>query len=156
MSHLRAKTSLIGLVLMFSTYAIADEGLVLEDDFYLGVWSPYARSWQKDVPICIWSEDGDRFRIVATGLSPGQRFSVANGLGDLVRYNVTVRSGRRFRAREQLRQNIPSRRVYPSSKTEFCTDGESARVRVVVNKRQIDRALPAIYTDTLLLVISPQ
>ncbi|MBX2885302.1 MAG: hypothetical protein KTR32_35435 [Granulosicoccus sp.] len=151
----RLKIGLLGIVLILGFGAIADEGVIVEEDLFVGVWSPHARRWVKEVPVCIWSEDADRFRVIATGLSPGQRFAVSNGMGDLVRYNVSLRSGRRFRSRETLRQNIPSRRVYRSSTNELCIDGENARVRVVVNKRQIDRAVPAIYTDTLLLVLSP-
>lgn len=153
---LREKCALIVLVLLCGFSVVADEGVVVNDDLFVGVWHPSARRWQKEVPICIWSENGDRFRIIATGLSPGQNFSVSNDLGNLVRYNVILRSGQRFRGRERLRQNTPSRRVYRSSATEQCVNGESARIQVVINKRQIDRAIPSVYSDTLLLVLSPQ
>jgi len=130
-------------------------GLSVEEDLYLGVWSPYASTWQTEIPICIWSEEGDFFRITASGLAPGRKFSLTNNLQQTVPYKVFLLDGKRFRRRERLRQNVPSRRIYPSAESRFCHRGYTARVRVKLNKKQIDRAVPAIYSDTLLLILSP-
>lgn len=135
--------------------AHAANGIQIEDDLFMGVWSPYVRRWRAEVPLCLWSDEGDLFRITASGLTPGNAFSLTNDLGDQVRYKVILHSGRLFKRRERLRQDRPSRLTYPSAVTQYCQRGYTARIRVDLNKGDIDRAIPAIYSDTLMLVISP-
>jgi hypothetical protein len=131
-------------------------GLTLKEDMFLGVWSPLVSKWERRVPVCVWNEDGvTLYRVTATGLAPGANFAMTNDIGDEVGYRVFWHTGKKLRQRERLRANTVSRKVFQFDNTRQCRSGPNAQLRIRANKRDIDSAIPGIYNDTLLLVLSP-
>lgn len=143
------------LILLLTIGTAVAGGVIVNDDLYLGIWTPIASRWETRVPVCIWSEDESAYRISVSGASVGRRFMLNNDIGDQVWYRVYWHTGKNYKKRERLRPTIPSRRAYAFSPERNCTDGFNAQIRVRVSKRQIDRAPPGIYNDTLLLILSP-
>ena len=132
------------------------DGISVADDLYLGVWSPRISKWETTVPVCVWSEDGNTlYRVSASGQASGNQFALLNDIGDSVNYKVFWHTGRRFRQRERLQPNTASRRVYTFDSSRQCIGGPSAEIRVRLNKREIDAAIPGIYNDSLLFILSP-
>jgi len=146
--------ALVLLTLMISRVAVG--GITVNDNLFLGVWSPLINKWEKTIPICVWSEDGDTlYRVTASGLASGTQYAMTNDIGGQVRYRVFWHSGRRFKQRERLRSNIVSQGVFNFDLSRQCNSGPNAQLRVRVNKRDIDTAIPGIYNDTLILMLSP-
>jgi len=131
-------------------------GASIKDDLFVGVWSPFRTKWEADVPVCVWSEDGNAlYQVSASGSATSADFHLSNDVSDLIQYRVYWHSGRTFKKRERLQVNIPSRKNYTFSDSAQCTDGPSARIRVRLNQRAVNEAPPGIYNDRLLLTISP-
>ncbi len=105
------------------------------------------------MPVCI-SNDTDQslYRVLATG-NHANNFALANELGDQVRYRVFWHTGNNFRQREALEASVASRRVY--NRRGDCQIEPAGYIRVRLNKQDIDNAIPAIYQDTLVVMLSP-
>lgn len=148
---------IVALVLLTCLLApVALAGIVLKEDMFLGVWSPLVSKWERRVPVCVWNEDGvTLYRVTATGLAPGAQFAMTNDIGGEVGYRVFWHTGKKLRLRERLRANTVSRKVFQFDNTRQCRSGPNAQLRIRANKRDIDSAIPGIYSDTLLLLLSP-
>lgn len=126
------------------------------DDLYVGIWSPFGRNWEKTVPICVTGDVGETaYRVRASSLNNASRFTADNTIADKVRYQVYWHTGSAFKQRERLRPDRESRRTYNYNFDSGCLSTPSAKLRVKINNRDINRAVPAIYSDTLLITISP-
>jgi len=144
------------LLLLVGSQGILANGASIEDDLFLGVWSPFRTRWVAEVPVCVWSGDGAaQYQVAASGLASPDQFALTNDVDDQVSYAVIWRPGARGGRRERLNPGVLSTGTYPFSLTEQCTDGPSARLKVRVNRRAINRAPTGIYNDTILLTIVP-
>ena len=131
-------------------------GASIKDDLFVGVWSPFRSKWETDVPVCVWSEDGNNlYQVSAGGTVTSTDFRLSNDVNDTIEYRVFWHTGRGFNRRERLQPNILSRKNYRFSDTAQCIDGPSARIRVRLNRRAVNAAPPGIYNDQLVLTISP-
>lgn len=128
----------------------------LDDDLFLGTWSPTRSVWQRAIPVCVWSADGrGNYRVVVQGNSVGQRYAMTDGSDHRVEYRLRwFESGTRGR-RERLRQGVESRRSYAFRDESGCRDTDRPHLEVQVNRRQIDRAPVGIYRDTLQVTVVP-
>ncbi len=150
---MRVLTLLTFCGLLFSGTWVLSAGVSVSGDLFLGVWSPQQSQWESRVPVCV-SEDADDapYRVVATG-DHASVFALANELGDQVGYRVFWHTGNNYNRRERLRPSSPSRWSYTDSGN--CDVQPTAYIRVRLEKRDIDQAIPAIYQDTLVVMLSP-
>ena len=91
----------------------------------------------------------------ASGIGEGG-FSLENEAGGGVAYRLFLHRGNANGQgpREELRAGRPSRHTITGDGTFRCGGGSNARVRVRIGRRDIERAPPGIYRDTLLLTLS--
>lgn len=130
---------------------------VITDDFDFGSWSPFLTRWQKSVPVCVWDSTGSQtiFRVQAAGLVSNVRFRLANDIGDRVPYRLHWRGGSNTNGRERLVPNMASRRVYRINDTSRCASGPTGLLQLTINTRALARVPTGIYSDTIVLIISP-
>ena len=154
----RARTlaSVLTLSAMLCSSASAG-GIAILDDLFAGVWSPFGTRWQAEAPVCLWDESGQgSYHVTASGGSAGDAFRLDAGSGDGVRYRVFWQRrdvpGRGHR--EELFPGVLSSRPVQGSLAPLCGGEANARVRVEIDRRDIDRASPGIYADTLTLTLS--
>ncbi len=125
------------------------------DDLFIGVWSPFGSNWEKSVPVCVTGEASETaYRIRASSLNNPAQFKLNNNIGDNVRYRVFWYTGDALERRERLRPDRESRRAYRFSTGSSCSSS-NATLSVRISNRDIRRAVPAIYDDTLLITLSP-
>lgn len=131
--------------------------VVVTEDFDFGVWSPFLSRWQKSVPVCIWDADGSQslFRVEATGLVSNRLFRLQNDIGERVAYRLHWGGSSNTSQREKLSPNIPTNRVYQSSDTHRCATGPSGMLRLTINPKALANAPPGLYSDTIILTITP-
>ena len=132
-------------------------GIAILDDLFAGVWSPFRTRWQAEAAVCLWDESGQgSYHVTASGASAGDTFRLTAGTGDSVRYRVfwQRRDIPGQGLREELSPGVLSSRPVPGSLAPLCGGEANARVRVEIDRRDIDRASPGIYADTLTLTLS--
>ncbi len=144
---------LVACLILSWSFTVAAAGVTIDGDLFLGVWSPMQSRWESRVPVCV-SGDSDQapYRVLAAG-AHSENFAMANELGDQVRYNVFWHTGKNYQQREALKTSVASRKVYVEQ--GGCQIQPSGYIRVRLNKRDIDNAIPAIYQDTLVVMLSP-
>ncbi len=109
--------------------------------------------WESRVPVCVSSDASQSpYRLVAFGQNPSQ-FALTNELDDQVRYKVLWHTGKNYQRRDHLAPSVPSSRVYGNAGN--CQSKPTGYIRVRLNKQDIDKAIPAIYQDTLVIMLSP-
>ena len=140
-------------LLLSWSLTVTASSVSVEGDLFLGVWSPMQSRWESRVPVCVSGEASQSpYRIVAFGQNPSQ-FALTNELDDPVRYKVFWHSGKNYKRRDRLTPSVPSRRAYGD--TGNCHSRPTGYIRVDLNKRDIDNAIPAVYQDTLVIMLSP-
>ncbi len=143
-------------VLVWASSAQAS-GVQQLGDVHFGVWSPFVQRWTQRSPVCITADNaGGIFRIMATGLSPGLTFSLTNDINTQVSYKLFWHTGTKYRQRERLQSGVASRKVYTYSTTQNCADGPTGMLRVLLDQGDLAAAVPAVYSDTLLLMVVAQ
>lgn len=146
----RALVALLGLSLCSSTLG---GGISVGDDLFIGVWSPFGKRWEAEASVCIWGEDV--FRVIASSVELGNVFALSDSGGARVPYRVFWRRRDAPGRGQELDPGVPSRRSIAGDARFECAGGVNARIRVKVERRDIDRAPPGIYDDTLMLTLSP-
>lgn len=146
---------LLLLMWLFSSIGHAGEVEPI-DDLFVGVWSPFAARWEKTVPVCIWSDSDDTsYRVIVSGIQPGNKFLLTNDVGDTIPYKVFWHTGSNFKRRERLYPNRASKRSYSYKTSEKCGGVPSSQLRVRIVKKKLNAAPAAIYQDTILVMLSP-
>lgn len=131
-------------------------GIAIKDDLFVGVWSPFGSRWEAEAPVCIWGDAaGESYRVIATGLSSDTDFELSSDSDERITYRVLwfPRAGRN--RRDRLAPGVPSRSSIVADSSPECTGGANSSIRVTIPRRQINRAPPGIYDDTLLVILSP-
>lgn len=150
----------IGCVLQATTLDAAS--VRIDEDLFLGVWSPQLTRWQKTIPVCI-SQSADAtggattYRVTVSSVNgpTNNGFALLNSIGDPVAYRVRwFRSGSKGQG-EALQPGVPSRRSYAYASDPACLGDDPPGLEAIVQRRTIDRAPPGIYADTLLVTIAP-
>jgi len=131
-------------------------GIILRNDLFVGVWSPFGTRWEAKTPVCIWSEQpGESFRITASGQYPGTGFRLLSDSEDSVGYGVRWFPNTVGRNGTRLRSGLSSSSSIVADSNVECGGGANSSIRIRVFRKQIERAAPGIYGDTLLVVLSP-
>lgn len=150
------RQSVVCIWLALPAPGVIAAGISIEDDLFIGVWSPFSSRWETEAPVCVWGDvAGEMFRVTATGLASDVNFVLSNRIGDGIDYRVFWYANRRSSRREELSSGVPSRNAIIGEQLRDCAQGANARIRVRIRRRDIDRAVPGIYDDTLLVVLSP-
>jgi len=150
---MRVILSLLMCCLLSWPLAVTAGGVSVEGDLFLGVWSPQQSRWESTVPVCITGDSSQSlFRVVASG-DNANVFALSNDLEDQVRYKVFWHTGKNYKRREALAPATPSRKAYAGSGQ--CRKQPTGYLRVRLNRKDIENAIPAIYQDNLVLMLSP-
>lgn len=143
--------STLFLLLLWSLTVTASS-VSVGGDLFLGVWSPLQSRWESRVPVCVATDASQSpYRIVAFGQNPSQ-FALSNELDDHVRYTVIWHTGKNYTRADRLASLVPSKAYGDAGN---CQSRPTGYIRVQLNKRDIDNAIPAVYQDTLLVMLSP-
>lgn len=147
---------LITLLCVVVNNGHANQALITED-FDFGTWTPFSSRWQKSVPVCVWDETnpGTSFRIEATGFASRRNFRLSNDIDVQIPYRVHWSAGPSFRRNENLRPGTRSSGIFTSQDTSRCASGPTGLLRVTINSNRLQSAEPGIYSDTIVLTISP-
>lgn len=132
------------------------DGLSVDSELDLGTWSPFVSQWQSESTVCAWSDSSnDFYNVTASSLAAGSDFELTNDIGDSVAFSVYWRSSENSPVWENLLFGVLSSDTYAFASAAQCIGGPTAEVRVEIDKAEIDAALPGVYSDTLLLTVSP-
>ena len=149
-----ASTTLLGLLLAPLLCApTLGSGISVDDDLFIGVWSPFGKRWEAEAGVCVWGEGV--FRVIASSVELGNVFALSDSGGGEVPYRVFWRRRDAPGRGQELDPGVPSRRSISGDARFDCAGAVNARIRVKVERRDIDRAPPGIYDDTLMLTLSP-
>ena len=133
------------------------EGVYDLGDVNFGLWSPFVKRWSQQSPVCITSNSNSGiFKILVTGLTPGQTFALSNDINTRVDYRLFWHTGSKYQQREVLQSGVVSRKVYTYSMAPACSDGPTGMLRVLLDQKKLEAAVPAVYSDTLLLMVVAQ
>lgn len=133
----------------------ADE-LNINNALHMGSWSPFASQWDSVSRVCASSDGSSEFyHVTASSLSASADFELINEIGDSVAYSVYWRNDVASAPWQQLIFDVSSTLPYAYADSAQCIGGPSAEIRVEVDKAEIDAAMPGVYSDTLLLTLSP-
>lgn len=140
---------LLAVAALVPTTVPADS-IRIENELFIGVWSPFGRRWQAQAAVCVRSENRSPFRVIATPGDGGGEFALDAGGGATIPYRVLwrVRGGD---GAERLSPAVPSRQVIRGVDDTDCRGS----VRVRVARRDIEAAPPGIYGGTLVLTLAP-
>lgn len=130
----------------------------IDGDLLLGIWSQQRTRFVANVPACVYTEDGaagGAYRITVSGGASGTRFAMANDVGDTIPYRLRWYGSRGTSRREELSPGVPSRRAYAFRERAACLDGNVPELEAQARTRDVSRAPPGVYRDTLLLTVSP-
>jgi len=131
-------------------------GIILKNDLFVGVWSPFGTRWEAKTPVCIWSEKpGESFRITASGQYPGTGFRLLSDSEDTVGYGVLWYPNTANSNGTRLRSGLSSSSSIVADSNVECGGGANSSIYIRVFRRQIESAAPGVYGDTLLVVLSP-
>ena len=140
-------------LLLSWSLAVTANSVSIEDDLFLGVWSPMQTRWESKVPVCVEADTVQSpYRVVAAGRNPNT-FALTNNIADQVRYNVFWHTGKHYKRRDELSPSVPSKRAYPNNGD--CRSRPTGYIQVSLNRQDIDSAIPGVYQDTLVLMLSP-
>lgn len=147
----------IGWALGVWTSESQANGVQKLDDVHFGVWSPFVKRWTQRSAVCITGDgSGGIFKLVATGQTPGQTYALTNDINTRVGYRLFWHTGPKYRQRERLTSGTTTRKVYTYSTAPSCSDGPTGMLRVLLDQGELEAAVPAVYSDTLLLMVVPQ
>ena len=150
----------IAFLLMIFWMGIPDpglhaDGLNVDSELNLGTWSPFVSQWQSVSTVCAWSDSSNDYNVTASSLAAGSDFELINDIGDSVAFSVYWRSSENSVVWENLLFGVLSNDSYAYASAAQCIGGPTAEVRIEIDKADIDAAMPGIYSDTLLLTLTP-
>jgi len=149
--------TLCALLSCASIYSVSANQVQITEDFNFGSWSPFLTRWQKTVPVCVWNSSGGEsiFRVLASGLVSNTKFRLGNDIGDKVAYRLHWRDGSNTNSREKLFPYIESSSVYRGNDSSRCASGPTGFLQLTINSNALNKAPTGIYSDTIVLTISP-
>lgn len=149
--------TLCAVLSSISIYSASANQVLITEDFNFGSWSPFLTRWQKTVPVCVWNSSGGEniFRVHASGLVSNSKFRLDNEVGDKVAYRLHWRDGSNTTRREKLFPNIESSGVYRGNDSSRCASGPTGLLQLTINSNALNKAPTGVYSDTIVLTISP-
>jgi hypothetical protein len=148
-------TALAGFVTLLVALTTSAE-IRIDGDLFVGVWTPSRNRWEASTSVCVVNRDaGGSYRIRVSGTNDGTRFVLKESSGNTINYRLLWRRSGTRGQRERLTPGVASRRVYTYADETGCQRSQAPSLSVRINDRALDRALPGIYTDTLLITIEP-
>ena len=130
----------------------------VDGDLLLGVWSQQRTRFIANVPACVYTDDGASaggYRVSVSGGVAADRFAMSNGVGDTIPFRVRWYGSRSLSPREELSPGALSRRVYRFGDRARCAAGDGPGLEAQARTRDVARAAPGVYRDTLTVLISP-
>jgi len=147
---------MISLILLFGFYRTANAtGVDFERKLHLGTWSPFASYWERESPVCAWTQTEEvAFRIIAFGQSKSGNFELSNGVEGLP-FRVFWNNYGNSIGGELLVAGTPSRGAYYFNPELGCGLSPNYSMRLRISKPDLDYAMPGYYTGSLVLMLSP-
>ncbi len=130
-------------------------GVDFERNLHLGTWSPFASYWERESPVCAWTQTQEvGFRITAYNQGRSVDFELSNGI-EGVAYTVYWQKYGRIQGGEILSPGVPSRNAYYFNQQLGCGLSPNFMLKLRVSKPDLDYAMPGIYKGSLVLMLSP-
>jgi len=154
--HRHVRWLMIVLVLVTGFYRTAQAtGVDFERNLHLGTWSPFASYWERESPVCAWTQSQEvGFRITAYNQTGSGRLELSNGI-EGVPYTVYWQKYGSGGGGEILTPGSPSRNAYYFNPQFGCGLSPNYMLRLRVSKPDLDYAMPGIYKGSLVLMLSP-
>lgn len=131
-------------------------GLEVDRNLHLGSWSPFASYWEGGSAVCAWTKSDDiGFRITAQNHSNSNALQLTNDIGDGVSVTLFWEDINGPYTGEQLKAGTPSSQTYLYNPNYGCGVNPNYKMRLRVDKADLDNAMPGIYSGAFVLILSP-
>lgn len=133
------------------------------DDWFMGAYSAVDindRNIRFNDFVCVYSSTG-LFSLTLNSYNGGNRLRLISDNGDVMRYQIIVRSRRGNRMRNtRIRDDATTISGNHGSATLNCSDSRprnwNVRFRSVIGRNAFNQAAPGIYTDLVTINVSPE